>query len=59
MVISTPEVSWETGYNPYGYRFEAAWKNFFYRRDATDAHPMAQEIAKPMHQKFIELTKIE
>ena len=27
MVISTPEVSWETGYNPYGYRFEAAWKN--------------------------------
>lgn len=39
--------------------FEDAWKNFFYRRDAKDAHPMAQEIAKPMHQKFIELTKIE
>ena len=39
--------------------FEDAWKNFFYRRDAPDAHPMAQEIAKPMHQKFIELTKIE
>ena len=34
--------------------FEDAWKNFFYRRDAKDAHPMAQEIAKPMHQKFIE-----
>ena len=39
--------------------FEDAWKNFFYRRDAPDAHPMAQEIANPMHQKFIELTKIE
>ena len=39
--------------------FEDAWNNFFYRRDAPDAHPMAQEIAKPMHQKFIELTKIE
>ena len=33
--------------------FEDAWNNFFYRRDAPDAHPMAQEIAKPMHQKFI------
>ena len=30
----------------------------FRRRDAPDAHPMAQEIAKPMHQKFIELTKM-
>lgn len=39
--------------------FEDTWNNFFYRRDAPDAHPMAQEIAKPMHQKFIELTKIE
>jgi thymidylate synthase (FAD) len=38
--------------------FEDAWKNFFYRRDAPDAHPMAQEIAKPMHQKFIELIKM-
>ena len=38
--------------------FEDAWENFFYRRDAKDAHPMAQEIAKPMHQKFIELTKM-
>ena len=27
----------------------------FKRRDAPDAHPMAQEIANPMHQKFIEL----
>lgn len=33
--------------------FEDAWKNFFYRRDAKDAHPMAQEIAKPMHKEFI------
>lgn len=38
--------------------FENAWENFFKRRDAPDAHPMAQEIAKPMHQKFIELTKM-
>lgn len=37
--------------------FKDAWENFFYRRDAPDAHPMAQEIAKPMHQKFIELTE--
>lgn len=34
--------------------FEDAWKNVFYRRDAPDAHPMAQEIAKPMHKEFIE-----
>ena len=39
--------------------FEDAWNNFFYRRDAPDAHPMAQEIAKPMHQKFIELTEMK
>lgn len=38
--------------------FEDAWENFMRRRDAPDAHPMAQEIAKPMHQKFIELTKM-
>lgn len=31
----------------------------FKRRDASDAYPMAQEIAKPMHQKFIELTKMK
>lgn len=35
--------------------FEDAWSNFFKRRDASDAHPMAQEIAKPMHEKFNEL----
>jgi len=35
--------------------FEDAWSNFFYRRDASDAHPMAQEIAKPMHEEFIKL----
>lgn len=33
--------------------FGDAWENFFYRRDAKDAHPMAQEIAKPMHEEFI------
>ena len=36
--------------------FEDAWKNFFKRRDAPDAHPMAQEIAKPMHEEFFKLT---
>ena len=39
--------------------FEDIWENFFERRDAPDAHPMAQEIAKPMHQKFIELTEMK
>lgn len=29
----------------------------FKRRDAPDAHPMAQEIAKPMHEEFNKLTK--
>ena len=33
--------------------FKDVWGNFFYRRDAKDAHPMAQEIAKPMHEEFI------
>lgn len=32
--------------------FEDAWKNFFYRRCAKDAHPMAQEIAKPLNEEF-------
>ena len=35
--------------------FEDAWENFFRRRDAPDAHPMAQEIAKPMHEEFFKL----
>ena len=39
--------------------FEDAWSNFFKRRDAPDAHPMAQEIAKPMHEKFNELIKVQ
>ena len=39
--------------------FKDSWENFFYHRDAPDAHPMAQEIAKPMHQKFIELTEMK
>ena len=37
--------------------FEDAWENFFKRRDAPDAHPMAQEIAKPMHEEFLKLTR--
>ena len=36
--------------------FKDSWENFFYRRDAPDAHPMAQEIAKPMHEEFFKLT---
>ena len=39
--------------------FEDAWENFMRRRDAPDAHPMAQEIAKPMHEKFNELIKVQ
>lgn len=35
--------------------FEDAWENFFKRRDAPDAHPMAQEIVKPMHEEFNKL----
>ena len=30
----------------------------FKRRDAPDAHPMAQGIAKPMHEEFLKLTKV-
>lgn len=37
--------------------FKDSWENFFKRRDAPDAHPMAQEIAKPMHEEFLKLTK--
>ena len=37
--------------------FEDSWENFFKRRDAPDAHPMAQEIAKPMHEEFFKLTR--
>lgn len=39
--------------------FKDAWENFFKRRDASDAHPMAQEIANPMHKEFFKLTKAE
>ena len=38
--------------------FKDSWENFFRRRDAPDAHPMAQEIAKPMHEEFLKLTKV-
>lgn len=37
--------------------FEDAWSNFFKRRDAPDAHPMAQEIAQPMHEEFLKLVE--
>ena len=37
--------------------FKDAWENFFKRRDAPDAHSMAQEIANPMHKEFFKLTK--
>lgn len=39
--------------------FKDAWENFFKRRDAPDAHPMAQEMANPMHKEFFKLTKAE
>lgn len=32
--------------------FEDAWKNFFYRRCAKDAHPMAREISIPLMKEF-------
>lgn len=35
--------------------FEDAWSNFFYRRCANDAHPMAREIAVPLYKRFKEL----
>lgn len=38
--------------------FEDAWKNFFYRRCAKDAHPMAREIAVPLQKKFKELNYV-
>ena len=38
--------------------FEDAWSNFFYRRCAKDAHPMAREIAIPLQEKFKELSYV-
>ena len=35
--------------------FEDAWSNFFYRRCAKDAHPMAREIAIPLQERFKKL----
>ncbi len=35
--------------------FGDAWSNFFYRRCAKDAHPMAREIAIPLQDKFKEM----
>ena len=36
--------------------FKDAWENFFYRRCANDAHPMAREIAIPLQKRFKELS---
>ena len=38
--------------------FKDAWDNFFYRRCAKDAHPMAREIALPMQERFKELNYV-
>ena len=38
--------------------FEDAWSNFFYRRCAKDAHPMAREIAIPLQEKFKEFSYV-
>ena len=35
--------------------FGDTWSNFFYRRCAKDAHPMAREIAIPLQKRFKEL----
>lgn len=33
--------------------FVSDWKHFFELRDASSAHPQAQELAKPLHEEFI------
>lgn len=33
--------------------FGDAWDNFFYRRCANDAHPMARELAIPLREEFL------
>lgn len=38
--------------------FKDAWSNFFYRRCAKDAHPMAREIATKVRDKFKELNYV-
>ena len=38
--------------------FKDAWDNFFYRRCAKDAHPMAREIAIPLQERFKELSYV-
>ena len=38
--------------------FEDTWENFFYRRCAKDAHPMAREIAIPLQERFKELNYV-
>lgn len=38
--------------------FKDAWENFFYRRCAKDAHPMARETAIPLQERFKELSYV-
>ena len=39
--------------------FISDWKHFFSLRDATSAHPQAQELAHPLHEAFIQRGLIE
>lgn len=39
--------------------FVSDWKHFFELRDATSAHPQAQELAHPLHEAFIQRGLIE
>ena len=34
--------------------FVSDWEHFFELRDATSAHPQAQELAHPLHEAFIQ-----
>ena len=39
--------------------FISDWKHFFSLRDATSAHPQAQELAHPLHEAFIQRGLVE
>lgn len=39
--------------------FVSDWKRFFELRDATPAHPQAQELAHPLHEEFIQRGLVE
>lgn len=34
--------------------FDSDWEHFFLLRDADSAHPQARELAKPLHEKFVQ-----